>query len=46
MKTNKEQIYDFIQLHCATSGGEGVSTQYLAKALGRHGGDHAAGQGA
>ena len=33
MKTNKEQIYDFIQLHCSTSGGEGVSTQYLAKAL-------------
>lgn len=34
MKTNREQIYDFIQLHCSTPGGEGVSTQYLAKALG------------
>lgn len=34
MKTNREQIYDFIQLRCSTSGGEGVSTQYLAKALG------------
>ncbi|HWS41841.1 MAG TPA: PRD domain-containing protein [Pseudoflavonifractor sp.] len=34
MKTNREQILDLIQSHSASSGGEGVSTQYLADELG------------
>lgn len=34
MKTNKEQVYDFLQLHFSDKGTEGVSTQYLAEKLG------------
>ena len=33
MKTRKEQIYDFLELHASDSG-EGVSTQFLADVLG------------
>ncbi|NMC85740.1 MAG: PRD domain-containing protein [Anaerolineaceae bacterium] len=34
MKTNKEQIYDFLKLHASTKESGGVTTQYLADALG------------
>lgn len=34
MKTNKEQIYDFIKLHASAVEGNGVSTQYVAETLG------------
>ncbi|MGD0708137.1 MAG: PRD domain-containing protein [Anaerolineaceae bacterium] len=34
MKTNKEKIYDFLKLHAATQESGGVTTQYLAEALG------------
>ena len=34
MVTNKEQLYNFIQLHEAAKGKEGLTTRYLAQALG------------
>jgi transcriptional regulatory protein LevR/transcriptional regulator with AAA-type ATPase domain len=34
MVTNKEQLYNFIQLHETAKGKEGVTTHYLAQALG------------
>lgn len=34
MKTNKEQIYNFLTLHCQEGENTGVSTQYLAQMLG------------
>lgn len=34
MKTNKEKVFEFIQLYEAAKGSEGITTQYLANALG------------
>lgn len=34
MKTNKEQIYDFLQLHASAQDSGGVTTQYLSQTLG------------
>ena len=34
MKTNKERIYDFLKLHVSKNEGSGVTTKYLADALG------------
>lgn len=33
MKTNKEQVFDFIKLHFTGKPGNGISTRYIAKAL-------------
>ena len=33
MKSNKEKVYDFIQMHNVTKEGGGVSTTYIAQAL-------------
>ena len=33
MKSNKEKIYDFIQMHQTTEEGGGVSTAYIARAM-------------
>lgn len=33
MKSNKEKIYDFIQMHQTTENGGGVSTAYIAQAM-------------
>jgi Transcriptional antiterminator len=34
MRTNKEQIYDFLKLHASAQDSGGVTTQYLAQTLG------------